>query len=356
MGAPCAWYLGRPLQRWLEASKEVFVADATMSTIPLTRRQHLLSLCAGIGSLAIGGAAQGQAVAPSGMSAGSFGLKWVTPRVEGPGLSFHTFLSQAAGTEISFHIYAPGAYTAEPVRRFPVVYWLHGSGGGISGVARLAAFVDEAIAEGRAPPFLIVFVNGLRMGMYVDWSNGQAPLETIIIHELLPHIDANWRTIGAREGRLLDGFSMGGYGAARFGFRYPELFGSVSIMGAGPMQETLDRTPRTSGLAAEEVLRAIYGGDQERFRALSPRRYAEQNAAILSRSSRIRLVIGGRDETLQNNADFHGHLVGLGIQHDWIVLPGVGHDPMGLLNALGDRHWAFYREAFQRVGAASLSP
>jgi hypothetical protein len=67
-------------------------------------------------------------------------------------------------------------------------------------------------------------------------------------------------------------------------------------------------------------------------------------------------VIGGRDETLQNNADFHGHLVGLGIQHDWIVLPGVGHDPMGLLNALGDRHWAFYREAFQRVGAASLSP
>ena len=334
----------------------VFVTEAHLSAIPLTRRQQLLSLGAGIGGLAFCGAAQGQAVAPSGMSTGSSGLQWVTPRVEGPGLSFHTFLSQAAGTEISFHIYAPGAYTAEPVRRFPMVYWLHGSGGGVSGVARLAAFVDEAIAGGRVPPFLIVFVNGLRMGMYVDWSNGQAPLETIFIHELLSHIDANWRTVAAREGRLLDGFSMGGYGAARFGFRYPELFASVSIMGAGPMQETLDRTPRASGLAAEEVLRSVYGGDQERFRALSPRRYAEQNAAVLTRGSRIRLVIGGRDETLQNNADFHAHLVGLGIQHDWIVLPDVGHDPMRVLTALGDRHWAFYREAFLRAGTSSSGP
>jgi len=327
-----------------------------VGVISLTRRQQLLGLCAGIGGLAIGGTAQGQAVTPSVMGTGSSRLQWVTPRVEGPGLSFHTLVSQAAGTEISFHIYAPGAYAAEPVRRFPVVYWLHGSGGGVSGVARLAAFAHEAIAGGRVPPFLIVFVNGLRMGMYVDWSNGQAPLETIIIHELLPHIDANWRTIGGREARLLDGFSMGGYGAARFGFRYPELFASVSMMGAGPLQETLDRTPRASGLTAEEVLRSVYGGDQERFRALSPRRYAEQHAAVLSRGSRLRLVIGGTDETLQNNADFHDHLVGLGIPHDWIVLPGVGHDPIRVLTALGDRHWAFYRETFLRAAAYSSGP
>jgi enterochelin esterase-like enzyme len=327
-----------------------------LSAIPLTRRQQLLSLGAGIGSLAFGGTAQGQAVAPPVTRTGPSGLQWVTPRVGGPGLSFHTVLSEAAGTEISFHIYAPRAYAAEPARRFPVVYWLHGSGGGVAGVARLAAFVDEAIAQGRTPPCLVVFVNGLRMGMYVDWSNGQAPLETIIIRELLPHIDAHWRTIGARDGRLLDGFSMGGYGAARFGFRYPELFASVSMMGAGPLQETLDRTPRTSGRRAELVLRSVYGGDQERFRALSPRRYAEQNAAVLSRGSRIRMVIGARDETLQNNADFHAHLVRLGIPHDWIVLPGVGHDPMGVLTALGDRHWAFYREAFRGAGAASSGP
>jgi enterochelin esterase-like enzyme len=274
----------------------------------------------------------------------------VTPSVEGSGLSFHTFRSQAAGTEVSFHIYAPPAYAADPDRRFPVVYWLHGSGGGVSGISRLSSLVDEAVATGRVQPFLLVFVNGLRMGMYVDWANGRAPLETVIVQELRPHVDANWRTIATREGRLLDGFSMGGYGAGRFGFRYPELFRSVSMMGAGPMQETLERTPRASRVQAEDLLRDVYGGGQDRFRAVSPRRYAEQNAATLARDSRLRLVIGDRDETLENNRDFHEHLTRLGIPHDWIVLPGVGHDPMGVLTALGDRHWAFYRDAFAAAG------
>ena len=316
----------------------------------MNRRSHLLGLGASIVGLAAGSAALARPAQSPRRMPPLTPLQWVTPRVEGSGLSFHTFRSHAAGTEVSFHIYAPPAYAADPDRRFPVVYWLHGSGGGVSAISRLSSLVDEAVATGRVPPFLLVFVNGLRMGMYVDWANGRAPLETVIVQELRPHVDANWRTIATREGRLLDGFSMGGYGAGRFGFRYPELFRSVSMMGAGPMQETLERTPRASRVQAEDLLRDVYGGGQDRFRAVSPRRYAEQNAATLARDSRLRLVIGDRDETLENNRDFHEHLTRLGIPHDWIVLPGVGHDPMGVLTALGDRHWAFYRHAFAAAG------
>ena len=316
----------------------------------MNRRSHLLGLGASIVGLAAGSAALARPAQSPRRMPPLTPLQWVTPRVEGSGLSFHTFRSPAAGAEVSFHIYAPPAYAADPDRRFPVVYWLHGSGGGVSGISRLSSLVDEAVATGRVQPFLLVFVNGLRMGMYVDWANGRAPLETVIVQELRTHVDANWRTIATREGRLLDGFSMGGYGAGRFGFRYPELFRSVSMMGAGPMQETLERTPRASRVQAEDLLRDVYGGGQDRFRAVSPRRYAEQNAATLARDSRLRLVIGDRDETLENNRDFHEHLTRLGIPHDWIVLPGVGHDPMGVLTALGDRHWAFYRDAFAAAG------
>ena len=316
----------------------------------MNRRSHLLGLGASIVGLAAGSAALARPAQSPRRMLPLTPLQWVTPRVEGSGLSFHTFRSPAAGAEVSFHIYAPPAYAADPDRRFPVVYWLHGSGGGVSGISRLSSLVDEAVATGRVQPFLLVFVNGLRMGMYVDWANGRAPLETVIVQELRTHVDANWRTIATREGRLLDGFSMGGYGAGRFGFRYPELFRSVSMMGAGPMQETLERTPRASRVQAEDLLRDVYGGGQDRFRAVSPRRYAEQNAATLARDSRLRLVIGDRDETLENNRDFHEHLTRLGIPHDWIVLPGVGHDPMGVLTALGDRHWAFYRDAFAAAG------
>jgi endo-1,4-beta-xylanase len=64
--------------------------------------------------------------------------------------------------------------------------------------------------------------------MYVDWKDGSAPMETIIVKELVPHIDATYRTIATREGRLLDGYSMGGYGAARLGFKYHDLFLAVA--------------------------------------------------------------------------------------------------------------------------------
>jgi enterochelin esterase-like enzyme len=139
---------------------------------------------------------------------------------------------------------------------------------------------------------------------------------------------------------------MGGYGAARFGFRYPELFRTVSMMGAGPMQEFLTTAPRASKAQAEELLREVYGGSQAGFQAVSPRRYARENVARLAGRSRLRLVIGDRDETFGNNRDFHAYLNDLGIPHDWIVLPGVGHDPFQVLTALGDRQWAFYRAAF----------
>jgi hypothetical protein len=105
-------------------------------------------------------------------------------------------------------------------------------------------------------------------------------------------------------------------------------------------------TPRASGKQADELLREVYGGSQATFRALSPRRHATENAAVISRESLVRLVIGSRDETFQNNLAFHEHLVALGIPHDWIVIEGVGHSPMATLEALGDSHWDFYRRAF----------
>ena len=287
------------------------------------------------------------ALFPVGHAASSH--QWVTPAVEAPRVSQHTFTSVAAATRVSYHLYKPAAYDRQTDQRFPVVYWLHGSGGGVQGISLLSKYVDAAIDAGQIPPVLVVFVNGLRLGMYVDWKNGSAPIESVIIKDLIPHIDASYRTIPNRKGRLLDGFSMGGYGAARLGFKYPELFGAVSIMGGGPLQETLTQTPRASSKQVEQLMQEVYGGKHENFRDVSPRRHAADNSALITRDSLVRIVIGSRDNTFDNNLDFHNYLTDLGITHDWIVVEGVGHDPLGLLRAMGDQHWSFYREAFKDI-------
>ena len=131
---------------------------------------------------------------------------------------------------------------------------------------------------------------------------------------------------------------------------------AVAIVGAGPMQEDLLQAPRAGAKRAEEVLRTVYGNDPAFFLAVSPRRMAEEHAATLRSGSLIRVVIGDRDNTLDNNRAFHEHLERLKIPHTWRVVPGVGHDPNGVIDALGDDQWAFYREAFGEAPKATPSP
>ena len=281
---------------------------------------------------------------------------WVTPAIRAPGVSFHTFESAAAKATVSYHVYVPPAFDRDRERRFPVVYWLHGSGGGLPGIPKVAAHFAAAIEAEKTPPCLVVFVNGMPTGMYVDWKDGSAPIETVIVKELVPLIDATYRTIATREGRMLDGYSMGGYGAARLGFKYPELFRAISIMGGGPLQTDLLAGPRAGRRRAEEVLERVYGGDPGYFTSVSPRVLAEQHADAIMRGSLVRQVCGEEDETFANNRDFHEHLERLGIPHTWTVLPGVDHDPLATLTALGDSNWVFYRQAFgEEPGTRSRS-
>jgi len=272
--------------------------------------------------------------------------QWVTKAITAPRVTYHVFNSKSAKAEVSYHLYRPAAYEADADRRFPVVYWLHGSGGGLPGIPNVAKRFDAAIAAGKLPPCLVVFVNGLEMGMYVDWADGSAPVESMIIRDLLPQVDTTYRTIAKREGRLLDGFSMGGYGAARLGFKYPDLFRAVSIVGAGPMQAELKSTPRASRIQAEDLLKRAYGGDQAVFQEVSPRKLAQRNAKKIAQESMVRMVIGEQDETFGNNEAFHRHLEGLGIPHGWTIVPGVGHEPERVFESLGDDNWEFYRKAF----------
>jgi enterochelin esterase-like enzyme len=273
--------------------------------------------------------------------------QWVTPAAAAPRVQQRTFQSAAAKSVVSYFIYTPEIYDQEKERRFPVLYWLHGTGGGVGGVAYLAGHFDAAVRAGKTPAMLVVFPNGMRSSMWCDSKDGRVPMETVVVKELVPHVDAAFRTIATRRGRLIEGFSMGGYGAARLGFKHHGVFGAVSILAAGPLDLEL-RGPRAmaSPQEREQVLMSVYGGDLEYFRAQSPLALAERFAAEARESTPVRHVVGGRDDTLDLNRGFHEHLTRLGIPHEFEVLPGVGHNPKAVLEALGEGNWRFYRSAF----------
>lgn len=277
--------------------------------------------------------------------AGAAGEAWVTPPIHAPRVEQRFFESAVAQARVSYFIYTPEVYDTEKARRFPVLYWLHGSGGGGAGVAPVAAHFDAAIRAGKIPPLLVVFPNGMASSMWCDSQDGRVPMETVVIKELIPQVDTTCRTLTNRASRLLEGFSMGGYGAARLGFKYHELFGAISIFAGGPFDREL-RGPRIRGNPAEreELLQKVYGGDLNFFQAQSPLRLAEQNATTLrSGCVRIRMATGERDSTLDLNRQLSDQLRQLNIPHTFSVLPGVEHNPKALLAALGEANWEFYR-------------
>jgi enterochelin esterase-like enzyme len=279
---------------------------------------------------------------------------FVTPAVRAPRVEFHTFESKAAKAKVSYHLYTPEVYGTEKERRLPVLYWLHGSGGGLAGIAPVSAWFDVAIREGKIPPMLVVFPNGLASSMWCDSQDGAVPMETIVVKELLPHIDATCRTIATREGRIIEGFSMGGYGAARLGFKYPQLFGAVSILAGGPLD--LDFAgPRAAGNPAERerILNGTFGSDLDYYRSQNPIRVAEQQADAVRGKVRVRMAVGSRDNTGPLNRAYSDHLKKLNIAHTFTIVPGMGHDTLALLRGLGDANWEFYGAALTVKPSAS---
>lgn len=143
-------------------------------------------------------------------------------------------------------VYTPAGYETDTKKRYPVLYLQHGSfedetGWGSQGKANL--ILDNLIAEKKAVPMLIVMDNG-----YAARSDVQAPLQTtafeeVLMQEVIPMIDAKFRTLPYRESRAIAGLSMGANQTMRIAMNHPETFayyGGFSGTSNYPSTEPLD--------------------------------------------------------------------------------------------------------------------
>lgn len=284
-------------------------------------------------------------------------IPWVTRAVDAPGVEFRTFESKAAKATVSFHVFKPEIFDKEKERRFPVLFWLHGTSGGLPGIAPLSRFLGDAMRDGKIPPMLIVFPNGRFASMWCDSKDGKVPVETVVVKELVPLIDTLYRTAGKREGRLVEGFSMGGYGAARLGLKYPDVFAAVSILAGGPLDLDLQGPrARADPEGRDEILAMTFGGDIDFFKRQSPITIASKQARRVRGKLIIRQAVGTRDFTAEQNRAFSEHLKKLRIEHTFAEVPGVSHDTLGLLRGLGDANFDFYKKVFPATEGRPAGP
>jgi enterochelin esterase-like enzyme len=273
--------------------------------------------------------------------------EWVDPVRTAPnGTKYQTFASKVLEADVSYLVYLPPGYEKD-TKRCPVIYWLHGLGGNQRGGATtFVPHVDSAIRKGALPPAIVVVVNGMVNSFYCDWANGKRPIESVIVKDLVPHVDKTYRTLAKREGRIIQGYSMGGYGAAHLAFKYPEVFGSIVVDAGALIGEAAMKGPKLA-----ETFKEIYG-DKDRFLAEHPFHLVEKNAAKIRGKTNIRIGVGKDDNLLPKNQDLHELLQRLKIEHEYEVVPGVAHSGVEYYKKLDVKGLEFHRRVFESLDKA----
>lgn len=145
--------------------------------------------------------------------------------------------TNSAGVEKRMHVYLPPDYDTAPARRYPVLYLNHGGGENDShwiGSGHAHHILDNLIADGKARPMIIVMPNTGRLVSGTPPVPGEDDACTKeYLNDILPFVDARYRTRPNRESRAVAGLSMGGFVVLNTGLTHLETFGELYVFSSG---------------------------------------------------------------------------------------------------------------------------
>jgi len=241
-------------------------------------------------------------------------MNYINPPIKAPrNVAHKTYYSQVYNQEIGYNVYLPPDY-GEGGERYPVAYHLHGWTGNESS----DIWTLENIYRGRQA--ITVFPNNSP----VIEDRDRLPVESMMIHELIPYMDAHY---GTNENRTLSGFSMGGGMAFYYAVKYPELFSRVTAY-AATFHHYYQKEYRGVGEPPEKAA-ALYAA------MMKERRYLEedgilflvrQNADRIRGNLLMKIHIGADDVLFCENEIMHAYLNSLDIPHEYKIYPGAGHE------------------------------
>lgn len=220
----------------------------------------------------------------------------------------------------------PPRYDADPKRRYPVLYYLHGLGENEQSLVNFGGWnlVEELQARGRIGEFLIVTPDG-GSSFYINARDRGERYEDFFVREFIPAVDRTFRTRAARAYRGIGGTSMGGYGALRLAFKYPERFASVSAHSAALVENPARGFSATLAPLLARLTRAFgVPPDEAYWQEQSPFTLARQKAGL--RRLRIYLDCGIEDEYgfEEGARALHRLLRARRVAHEFHLYPG-GH-------------------------------
>ena len=214
----------------------------------------------------------------------------------------------------------PSSYK-KSTSNYPVMYLLHGAYGHFSDW--LSKTPNKSLIHNLADQYnmIIVMPEGETFSFYLDSPvNKGSQFETYITQEVIQKIDATYRTINDKKGRVITGLSMGGHGALLLSAKHPELFCAAgSMSGVADMSTMLSRDPKDGIL---KLIEPVFGTNP------SPSLFASN--AVLGmvdkmKNNQLALILdcGVDDFLIESNRELHRRLVYQKVPHDYTERPGA---------------------------------
>lgn len=148
------------------------------------------------------------------------------------------FPSKSTNTSRRAFVYTPAGYDKNNSTRYPVLYLQHGWGEdetAWSNQGHANLIMDNLIAEGKIKPFIIVMTYGMtnevKMGGMRNFKIDA--FQTVLVDELIPYVDANFRTLANQANRAMAGLSMGGMETHTITIAKPEVFSHYALLSGG---------------------------------------------------------------------------------------------------------------------------
>jgi S-formylglutathione hydrolase FrmB len=284
---------------------------------------------------ACGSSSELPADSPTPQEPQDYGLQFLGSEALGPRLSELRFRTEYLDEDTGVRVLLPTDYLATGLR-YPVLYLLNGS------LDDQTAWTTkgDATAITEDFPLIVVMPSGGADGSYSDHYNfgsfGNPRWESYHITQLIPWIDAHYRTVGTRAGRAVAGLSAGGGGAMKYAARHPQLFVAAAAF-SGAVDTNYPPLIGTPDLPSSGRLPYSPWGfrltDEVRWRGNNSWDLAEnlQGLALVLRSHNGLPGNGTTGDPVEatvyrQSVNLHEKLDALGIAHRWHDSGAGGHD------------------------------
>lgn len=255
-------------------------------------------------------------------------------------LSTHEIASKSLERTVKYNVILPEGY-ASSGKPYPVLYLLHGLMGHYDNWAE-----RTRILQYSAPYELIIVMPEGNDGWYTNAENTPADrYEDYIVKDLVAEIEGRFRTRTDRQGRIIAGLSMGGYGALKFGMKYPEKFALAGSFSGAVNAARFDLdTFGGAWKALTDSIKSVYGEMGSKTRAENDlfKIVDELDGEAVRKLPFIYLDCGTEDGLIKDNRDLAARLLEKKVPHEFRQLPG-GHD------------WSFWDKQiieFLRIGSS----